>query len=704
MAILDAFRRPVADNELPQTSADPTIVPGVVGERVMRARRDSRKDANKRRLWQKYWESEQYWYLNGKGELVTNDTVTAVGKKPAHRVRNSYNFLQSIVENKVSRSTQKVPGYEVTASTPDADDMAAARLAQKAAQYGYDQWRMRRLMTKVVTNAFVQREGFVMPYFDPNVGPFHLIGDEWVGEGEIKFLSLCRSEVGWESGVDFDDSRWYTIDRATPVDEIMEIPGFFGGKIKPDATTADLPSEDDRSKDQLAYLTTYLERPSPKFPQGRRMLICGGKVIAPVEPYPVRAPNGDVLDEPPMERLSYTVNPNGDDMGLVERILDLQRTINDCWNKILEWKNRGLNPQMIAPRGSKITRRDDTPGATWFYNVVSGQKPEWEKVPDIPQRLYDTLNLAIEQMRALAADVDVQPDPRLTSQTALAAINYSQDRWQSFLGDLAAVHSRLMRRALTLMQLHYTEERMIEVRGQYGWESIPNFKGSNLRSQVNVRVDPSTLEGQSRQAVMQQIQFIQANWPGAITPEAALGAIRGGNAEGLMRSYEYDVARANEMIQIFRQGPKAAFKMGTRYDSGIPFPQKDPRTGQPVLDPATGQPIVQWGGEVPAWMPRPQDNLMIHRQVVGDYMKTPDFSNLPPETQYFFNEYWDGLEFLAQIRAQREAMQQTQQAESLGMMNAGKPQGPTPMPDRTGLNPNSPSATPPGQTPPAQGA
>jgi hypothetical protein len=59
-----------------------------------------------------------------------------------------------------------------------------------------------------------------------------------------------------------------------------------------------------------------------------------------------------VIDEPPLHRLSYTVNAEGDDLGLMERLIDLQRTINDCWNKLLEWKNRALLPQMIAPRGS----------------------------------------------------------------------------------------------------------------------------------------------------------------------------------------------------------------------------------------------------------------------------------------------------------------------------------------------------------------
>jgi hypothetical protein len=68
-----------------------------------------------------------------------------------------------------------------------------------------------------------------------------------------------------------------------------------------------------------------------------------------------------VCDEPVLHRLSYTVNPEGDDLGLVERLIDLMRTVNDCWNKLLEWKNRTLMPRMMAPRGADV-RTNDVPG------------------------------------------------------------------------------------------------------------------------------------------------------------------------------------------------------------------------------------------------------------------------------------------------------------------------------------------------------
>jgi hypothetical protein len=144
-------------------------------------------------------------------------------------------------------------------------------------------------------------------------------------------------------------------------------------------------------------------------------------------------PTAKVVDEPVIHRISYTVNPEGDDLGLMEHLIDLSRTIDDCWNKLLEWKNRCLMPQMIAPVGSQFRTRTDIPGFVYRY---AGRRPQAGvgATPAVPRELFDMLDLAIEHMRAIAADIDVQPDPNLAAKTANAAIEQAQARWQSFHG------------------------------------------------------------------------------------------------------------------------------------------------------------------------------------------------------------------------------------------------------------------------------
>ena len=94
------------------------------------------------------------------------------GKMPDHRIRNSYPFIASIMQAKVSAATQRIPGYEVVPSTTEPDDAQAADLAAKVLLYGYDEWRLRRATTKTVEHALVGGEGFAYPFFDTSLGPF----------------------------------------------------------------------------------------------------------------------------------------------------------------------------------------------------------------------------------------------------------------------------------------------------------------------------------------------------------------------------------------------------------------------------------------------------------------------------------------------------------------------------------------------------
>jgi hypothetical protein len=163
------------------------------------------RKASQRRLCLRFWRGDTYWYVNNKGVLVSQNTVTNPdgSGKPPHRIRNKYNFIKPIVQGKVSAANQKIPSYQTLPTNTDPDVEFAAQLAKKVALYGYDQWNVKKAMTKAIEFALVCDGGFVMPYFDPNVGPYTPIHNpdtgavEMVGQGEIKFLVLGGNEVYW---------------------------------------------------------------------------------------------------------------------------------------------------------------------------------------------------------------------------------------------------------------------------------------------------------------------------------------------------------------------------------------------------------------------------------------------------------------------------------------------------------------------------
>lgn len=645
-----------------------TKIPPVIETRMRRGRTRMQKDAPKRRLYYKFWRGDTYWYLNSRGSLVAQDTISwnAGGKAPDHRIRNSYPFIASIVQAKVSAATQRVPSYEVLPSTTEPEDAQAADLAAKVLLYGYDEWRLRRATVKVVEHALVGGEGFAYPYFDNSIGPFVQDQNEdgtpaehdngkpkYVGQGDVRVLILSANEVYWEPGSDFEDSRWFVIEQAVPIDVIKETPGYLGGdELTADAS--DMESPVDNKPTDLVLRKEYLERPSAKHPQGRRLVMANGRLIQPPENYPCVDAKGRVLDEPVLLRLSYIAETDERDRGLVELLVDLQRTIQDTWNKILEYKNRTLNPQMVAPRGSNMARRDDTPGASWYYTPVGGMKPEWERAPGIPQELFQILDKAVDHIRAIASDIDVQAEPDLAARTAQAAIEESRQRWQHFLGDEAEFHSRLGRRCLYLVQRHYSEPRLIKIQGLFGPDLTQGFLGADLLGQADVRVAPDSLEVRSRKAVVEEASlFFDKGW---IDGHQAMAAISGGVGEKLGESWKFDVGRANFIIQTIKRGEEALFALRDNPDGS------------------------------PGWMPRQFDNVDIQRDVFETWMKTTDWDRLPDPMREAATLVYNGLIQIQQQRQAEAAMAQQQMAEGQGLQNAAQPQPPKPMPSQPSPN------------------
>jgi hypothetical protein len=689
MAVLDRVRSAIgADERL-------YAIPPDVKQAIDRGRREMRRDASKRRLCMRFERGDQYYWITGKGILTTQSTVTnpdGTGK-PAHRIRNSFNQIRPLVEDKVSTATSRVPSYEVVPSTSDPDDRSAAGLAQKVALYGYDQWKIRRARMKVVKSAIAHGgNGFAMPYFEQDVGPYVMDqAGTWVGQGEVRIRTYNRNQVMWEAGTEFDFSQWWAIEQALPVSQVMQTPGFFGPTLTADASTSDAASDAQKvARDNLVILTDYLERPCPRWPKGRRIMMANGRVIVdwrlvddqtamPWEPYPLIDRNGDTIDEPVIHRLVYTVDPeDDDDLGLVWQLIDAQRTINDCLNKLLEWKNRCLNPQLVAAVNSLLSRPNDEPGFVNYYRLGMPE-PHWQQTPPIPQELFQIYSTMQDAMRYIASYADTSAGPNVAAKTVAADVEQSQARWGSFIGDLAEFDSRLMRHCLVLVSRFYTEPRLLKVNGWFGPDLVTDFTGSQLMGQVDVTVLPGSLQQLSKAEMLNRLQWVAQTFPGYLSPEAALAALDGGNAQNLVRSYELDVARVGRIIQKIRDG--SVMDMPTRHET-------DPATGAPMLDPVTGLPA-----EVPSYMPmRDVDSIVIWRKMIGDWMKTPDYERLSadqPGLGEVPKQILSAINQLEMQKQQQQIAQQAAQAAQLGLGNAAKPAGFTPMPD-------APAPTPPG--------
>ncbi len=635
-------------------------LPRDVDERITRGLKEVQEDASKRRLCQHFLKGEAYFYLDNKRQLNFQDTAPGVRSgKPSHRVRNRYNFIRPMVDAKVSSSTTRVPGYEVTPTTTDPEAAAASRLSEKILRGKYETWGLREARVKAATTAIGGGGlAYGMPYFDPNVGPFREVDGAWVGEGEIKIMLFNGNEVLSEPGVPFNDSRWYAARQARPISEVKAMPGYNGVPLAADARMGDLPTDPVRR--DMAMVTMYFERPCARYPRGRSFISSGGNLITEPGDYPLEHA-GQILDEPLIHRLVYRQDPDNDrDLGLTWELIDFQRTLNDIYNKMVELKNRALALRMMAPEGSLLKAPGDDPNGIDYYRPVGGQKPEYERAPDpnIMGQLLQMRETVLSDMKYVASDNDVQAAPNVATGSIQAEIQQSANRWSQFMGDLARWDSTMARHCLLLAQEHYTEERVLKIKGRFGWEPDAAFRGADILGQVSVTVNPATIETHSKTAMLNTLGWIQANFPGYVRPEVAMEiALYGASPDSIIESFEFDKARINSIIQRIRDG--SIMTMKTRE----------------MTDPMTG--VVM---QVPDWMPREFDNIDIQMWVYENWLKSNDFDRLPVEHHAVAMLIYEGMKQLQAQKQAEAAAAQTAQAEALGETNAAKPQQAKPMP------------------------
>lgn len=620
--------------------------PPDVVERIDRGKRQIKEQSGLRNECLALYRGDHYQFqpaslVSSSGSLqdVSRLIGPSAGVEP-YRAKAVRNFIPDFVRREVSIATTRTPVFDVLPTGTDRKKIEAANIAEKVALYGYDKWNTREIAVRVSTLAVITGEGFAWPYFDNSIGPY--LNDEGVGVGEIRIRVLHGNQVGWQPGMTFSESRWYIVEHVRPIDEVKKMSNFVGGDLQPDASTSTLLNTPQDENSNLILVTEYVERPCPKYPNGRRLTIANNRLLVPERPYPLVGKDNKVIDEPFLVRLIKDVDPENDrPRGMVADLIGPQRAINDLESRKLEAKNLGLLPMMVTKNlKPSIPAIKPIPGA--IYNLQGQGEIGW--VPPIPPQIITQINdmkmATLDDMGRIVAQND--PPKNIESSKALQVYNERDVSARAvFLSNVAEFYGTLMQRCLVLVQRHYDEPRVIRINGINGSESIDNFTGAQLVDEIDVRVSPASIEPRTREGVSAVVnQLIQM---GKVDLQKGLQAIQLGSLEKLTESYDKDVARANRVIQSLKEGPEV-FLQGNDMPDGTP-----------------------------SFMPRKFDNVTIHKQVFEDWMKTVDFEQSEQAIQEAALLYYDGLTQLEQQRQAEEQQQQMQMAQGLGMANAAKP-------------------------------
>lgn len=633
------------------TKVRATPVPKDVEEKVRSGKVRLRQVAPEVNECLEFWRNKQYVYRTQSNTLTAQNTTPNRQDGTGHRIRQARNMIQPIVRREVSAATQRVPSYDVVPSTNDPKDVSAAKISEKVALYGYDDWGIKQATKRVATYAIVAPGGgFAWPYYE----------DNGVTRGNICVRVYGPAEVSWEPGIKFEDSRWYYVEQARAVDEVKSVSGFDGLPLTPDADKSETLGDQKRreSNQNLVLVGDFLERPSRDYPAGRRLTIANNRVIVPPEDYPLVDSRGEPMDEPVLHKLAYITDPEADrDLSLVQFLLDPQRSYNNANNKQQQWVDLAMNPQVIVKNGKLKQRLTDAPGAT--YNFVGQGDVVWRPVPQMPPDLEAIKQQALADMLRIASQNDI-PEGLDAAKALQTWIENDQNVRQDFLDSIAAFHARLMRHCLILVQLYFDTPRLLQINGEWGPDPIEDFTGAQLRDQSDVRVATASITPLTREAMAQRITlYMQQGW---VDPMKGMAAIEDGTPELIIDDYERDKATAHRIVQLLVADPQMLLN--------------DPlQTAGPM-----GMPI-----QVPSWMPREFDNLGVIEHEFTNWMKSDQYWRADPVTKEAANLYYQGIQWL-KAQKQMQAQQALEaQAMQLGAQNAAKPGEPKVLPSQPKL-------------------
>ena len=676
MAVPDAVRRAVG--------ARTATVSKQLHERIARGRDRLSQVAPYRNEALEFWRGNQYYYVNSRGVLENQfgggSGIRAAGK-PSWRVREPHNLLVDVVAHEVSAASSVMPPYEVVPTTGDPEDASAAKVAERVARYGYEKWGLRDAIVKAVTHAVVADEAFAWVYWDSSIGPY--IEGEGVGLGDVRVEIYSGNQVFWEPGMRFERSDWHAIDIAMTPEAAKRLEGYRGGQLIPDA---DAMSQTMRGQSsparKMVLVTYYLERPTPENPEGRWLTLANDREICPEKPYPGGG------EKPCLHKLTYFVDPDSDrDMGLVRHLLTGQRTFNDAANKIAEWKNLHLmGGRTFVQRGALAVnqRMTDEPGQVIYVNGDPNQLVKVQDAPPVPQELFQIKQDAQSEIARIAAQNDI-PSQVESGKAIIPLLERDLGRRKAFFINLAEFQAGIMSDCLYYVQSKYDENRTLHIKGDFGWESIRDFQGAQLRDQTDVRVNPAALEPLTRQNIEQRVMaFADRQW---ISPEEAMHAISTGTAENLLARMQRAEARVDRVIRRIKEGGmESLVQMGYRVaPPGYEVPPEVLPEGAPP-------------NTVPGWLPLPWDNLRLWRTKFEDFFQTEAAEMLPIEIQAAANEIYNAVLILEAQAQMKAAMAEQMMAADQGMANAARPQGDSPSPDMPQLGsggmqtPNQPAS------------
>lgn len=485
---------------------------------------------------------EKTWFINGsfiRGHhyVSYNDaskTFEVPYKVPQHRVRLSINYILAYYRRTRARLTAHKPALFTRPATTDQEDVERARLDQKVLDSEF--YRLNQQAKLKATVGWMLECGTGLryiswnpwagaplyedkPVIDPNTGQpaldpetgeplterVPMLDEEGrhLHEGENELEVVSPFEITNDPmATDIDDSEWILRSKIRTLTwicqhypklgkfvkkEDVHLHDFYQKRIRQmvgiHGFASDLESNADAgdSGQPSAVVHEYWERPSPKYPRGRNVVVANNVVLHDGEnPY-----DHQMLPFEKMDELKVSGRFWG--MAMVEQAIPLQRNLNRA--RSAEVENRTLmgRPKWLVPRTAKVrqTAFDSEAGEKIDYTPgPRGEVPTIVPPPPTHQSTQIEIQHTINDMQEILSYHEVSRGILPSANIPGVAVEKLQQADDTSMGDTASnmEHGlvRLGRMLLSNCAQFWKEDRLVRAGGEVARVEAMRVRGDDL--------------------------------------------------------------------------------------------------------------------------------------------------------------------------------------------------------------------------------
>lgn len=591
---------------------------------------------------------------------IVNSTRLIVPRVPPWKTRLIINRIRPAVRTEISKLTSQKPSVTVTPASTEDRDIFAAQAAEEIWESEYRNKRFKSVLRKAVWWTCITGCGYIKTYWDYNKtyqgvkqtknedGTSSMLMDEQ--DGDICFVPITPYHILVPNlrEEEIEDQPFIMEVQARSIDWVKACYPQLGNIDTDTAAASDILS--DQVIDLLTGTGSYKndcvlvkecwikpgQLPSV-MPSGGVITIVGNKIAQYVEGWPFE--HGFY----PVAKLDHIPSGKYYSDSTITDLIPLQKELNRTRSQIIENKNRMAKMQLLAAKGSidpkKITSE---PGLVIQY-TPGFDPPQPMPLTPLPAYVTQEIDRILQDINDISGQHEVTKGQAPPGVTAATAISYLQEQDESMLShtydSLEEAVEKTAFMCLSLVRQYWTLPRMVQITGPDGIFDVQSFKGSDLTSTSDVKVEGGSSLPTSKAARMALIMDMMKM--GFIPPDQGLEVLEMGGLTKITDRIKVDNRQAQ------RENLKMAAVTEQQIDlhSAIQMQKAqavvDPQTGQATptnpdfLDPNTGQPI-----DPPIMIPvNTWDNHAVHIQVHNNYRKSQAFENLSDINKQLFEAH-----------------------------------------------------------------